>query len=303
MHLHGHWMILRNGHGAYDPLVHTLNVPPGATIIADFNADTSGQWYFHCHNAFHMMSGMARLFRYNDFESNNSLEIDQATTIPTHHSSHSATPTGHPVHLYQASYFEMEANPFQNQQTASFQSLIGYDYNKLEIAAQDIEIDQGKVEDLNVDIFAWHLVSEFWAIKGGANYNDRPGEKPYWQPGIGLEGLMPYFIDTDARLYWHAGSYKLRLELSRDTQMTNQFFIRTGLQVDAATKTVWQDEVGEKLRQVQYILRPYYQYTPNLTMYSEFSYTQTYGQQTKIDNSAESSSHHSSLQLGISVLF
>lgn len=29
MHLHGHWMILRNGHGAYDPLVHTINVPPG----------------------------------------------------------------------------------------------------------------------------------------------------------------------------------------------------------------------------------------------------------------------------------
>ncbi|WP_457589154.1 multicopper oxidase domain-containing protein, partial [Legionella pneumophila] len=31
MHIHGHWFILRNGHGAYDPLLHTIEVPPGAT--------------------------------------------------------------------------------------------------------------------------------------------------------------------------------------------------------------------------------------------------------------------------------
>ncbi len=33
MHIHLHWFILRNGHGAYDPLLHTIEVPPGATAI------------------------------------------------------------------------------------------------------------------------------------------------------------------------------------------------------------------------------------------------------------------------------
>jgi FtsP/CotA-like multicopper oxidase with cupredoxin domain len=64
MHIHGHWFILRNGHGSYDPLLHTIDVPPGAIVVADVDADASGQWYFHCHNLYHMEAGMARIFRY-----------------------------------------------------------------------------------------------------------------------------------------------------------------------------------------------------------------------------------------------
>ena len=64
MHIHGHWFILRNGHGAYDPLLHTIDVPPGATAVADIDADASGQWFFHCHHLYHMMTGMSRIFQY-----------------------------------------------------------------------------------------------------------------------------------------------------------------------------------------------------------------------------------------------
>lgn len=314
MHLHGHWMILRNGYGAYDPKVHTIDVPPGATIVADFDAGASGQWYFHCHNAFHMMSGMARLFRYSNFDPIDSPSINSIVSHTTHtamissssnqaNSDYGIIPTGHPVHLYQASYFEVGADPFNNVQKATFKSLIGYDYNKLEIYSEDSEINKGVVDDANVDIFYWHLISEFWAIKGGANYNYRPGETPYWQPGVGIEGLTPYFIDTDARVYEHAGSFKLDLELSRDTQITNKLFIRTGIQANAATKTVTQDEVGSGLNQMQYILRPYYQLTPNLTLYTELNYTQDYAQQIYIDNSNNMPTHNTTLAFGVSMVF
>lgn len=29
-----------------------------------FGADNPGDWFFHCHNLYHMESGMARVFRY-----------------------------------------------------------------------------------------------------------------------------------------------------------------------------------------------------------------------------------------------
>lgn len=311
MHLHGHWMILRNGHGAYDPLVHTINVPPGATIVADFDADASGQWYFHCHNAFHMMSGMARLFRYNDFDENK-VSSSQSSMISSHHnmmnmnphnsSSMTNIPTSHPVHLYQASYIEMDADPFNNIQEVTLKSLIGYDYNKLELYSEEAEINKGVVEDANVDIFYWHLVSAFWAVKGGANYTYRPGEKPYWQPGVGIEGLVPYFIDTDIRVYEHDGSLKLVAELSRDTQITNQFFIRAGMQANAASKTVNEDEVGNGINQMQYILRPYYKLSPSVTLFTELNYTQDYGQQITVDNNNDQATQSTTLLLGISVL-
>ena len=66
LHLHGHWMIFRNGHGAYDPLLHTIDVPPGSMVTADFDTDASGQWFFHCHMLNHMISGLARTFQYDD---------------------------------------------------------------------------------------------------------------------------------------------------------------------------------------------------------------------------------------------
>src|SRR3990167_1492721 len=72
MHIHGHWFILRNSHGVHDPLLHTIEVPPGATAVADFDADASGQWFFHCHHLYHMMSGMSRVFQYNTI-----IEVEQ----------------------------------------------------------------------------------------------------------------------------------------------------------------------------------------------------------------------------------
>lgn len=62
MLIHGHWFILRKGEWAYDPLLHTLSIPPGATITVDLDTDASGQWLFHCHLIYHMMAGMSRTF-------------------------------------------------------------------------------------------------------------------------------------------------------------------------------------------------------------------------------------------------
>jgi FtsP/CotA-like multicopper oxidase with cupredoxin domain len=59
MHLHGHFF--RTGQVLKD----TVIVPPhmGRTTF-DFTADNPGKWFFHCHNIYHMESGMARVFRY-----------------------------------------------------------------------------------------------------------------------------------------------------------------------------------------------------------------------------------------------
>ena len=56
---------------------------------------------------------------------------------------------------------------------------------------------------LDIDVFYWHLLNQFWVVKGGTNYFYRPSQTPYWQPGIGFEGLMYYFISNNSRFYYH----------------------------------------------------------------------------------------------------
>lgn len=64
MHLHGHFFRVLQGAGDRCPLKHTVNVAPGETVAIEFSADNPGNWFFHCHNVYHLEAGMARQFQY-----------------------------------------------------------------------------------------------------------------------------------------------------------------------------------------------------------------------------------------------
>jgi FtsP/CotA-like multicopper oxidase with cupredoxin domain len=66
MHLHGHDFRLLNGQGDYAPLKNVVDIMPMETDTLEFNANVDGDWFFHCHILYHMMSGMGRIFSYEN---------------------------------------------------------------------------------------------------------------------------------------------------------------------------------------------------------------------------------------------
>jgi hypothetical protein len=66
MHLHGHDFRVLNGQGEYAPLKNVLDILPMETDTLEFAATESGDWFFHCHILYHMMSGMGRVFSYEN---------------------------------------------------------------------------------------------------------------------------------------------------------------------------------------------------------------------------------------------
>lgn len=69
MHLHGHdfTLLSRNGHpvpksARYEET--TQNLAPGEFFEIEFTANNPGNWLFHCHNAYHLATGMARVISY-----------------------------------------------------------------------------------------------------------------------------------------------------------------------------------------------------------------------------------------------
>ena len=66
MHLHGHFFRIVNGNGDYSPLKNVLDIMPMETDTIEFAATESGDWFFHCHILYHMMSGMGRIFTYEN---------------------------------------------------------------------------------------------------------------------------------------------------------------------------------------------------------------------------------------------
>jgi CopA family copper-resistance protein len=80
MHLHGHYFRVLNGQGEYAPLKNTLDIMPMERDTIEFKATESGDWFFHCHILYHMMSGMGRIFSYENSPPNPEIP-DPATAI------------------------------------------------------------------------------------------------------------------------------------------------------------------------------------------------------------------------------
>ena len=60
MHLHGHHfqVVAVNGTRVKGAVRDTELVPVGGSVTLAFDSDNPGKWMFHCHNLYHMLSGM-----------------------------------------------------------------------------------------------------------------------------------------------------------------------------------------------------------------------------------------------------
>ncbi len=66
LHLHGHFFRVINQHGERSPLKHTVNIPPMGQVVIEFDANEEEDWLFHCHNQYHMKTGMNRVISYEE---------------------------------------------------------------------------------------------------------------------------------------------------------------------------------------------------------------------------------------------
>lgn len=67
MHLHGHDFRVLNGQGEYAPMKNVIDIMPMERDTIEFAAsEAGGDWFFHCHILYHMMSGMGRVFSYEN---------------------------------------------------------------------------------------------------------------------------------------------------------------------------------------------------------------------------------------------
>ena len=70
MHLHGHDFRVLNGKGENAPMKNIIDIMPMETDTLEFAATESGDWFFHCHILYHMMSGMGAVFSYENSPAN-----------------------------------------------------------------------------------------------------------------------------------------------------------------------------------------------------------------------------------------
>jgi len=197
LHLHGHFFRVLNGQGEYSPLKHTVNVPPMGTTVIEFEAKEDKDWFFHCHNLYHMHTGMARVLSY---EGSSSYNDDTKGKIAHGNAWYFA---GNAAVLGQMAAGRLRAANLRN----AFVVHYDYDYDK----------------SYDADFLYRRNFSRFLDAYIGAELEREDGhEDPEKHAVIGLHYTLPLLIDADLRL---DSDNKASLELKSAMQLTSRLML------------------------------------------------------------------------------
>lgn len=185
LHLHGHFFRVLNGQGKFAPLKHTVNVPPLQTVIIEFYANEEKDWFFHCHNLYHMKNGMSRIVCYQDSPPDNDVFYQN---LKKHGDPwYSFADTAFQTNMMAGELWSMNArNTFK----------LHYDYN------YDDEYD--------VDAIYERRISRFLGLFIGANL-ERDEEEISNTVITGFNYTLPLLIESSLR-YDSDGKFRFKLE-------------------------------------------------------------------------------------------
>lgn len=205
LHLHGHFFRLLNGTTLDQaPLKHTFNLLPMKTDTIDFAADEQKDWFFHCHTLYHMLSGMARVFHYENTplpEVQKEAPADYRKFLVEH---------GRHVVLFGASSFQSQGN-FTNLTVAGTKWELNEDfkwnYKSLFESETMLRRFIDEKQFLTVFIGAENRRGETDVIKDGKKVLENENVAT-----TGLTYFLPLLISAEVRID-HTGH--LRFQLSR----------------------------------------------------------------------------------------
>ena len=196
MHLHGHFFRVVNENGEYSPLKHTVDVPPHGTRTIEFYSNEPGQWMLHCHNLYHMKTGMGRVVKYMSFKPSPEMAMHDK----------------HDPHLHDHLYYSAGVDAFTNVGEARLR--LSQTWDTLDIRAETKKDD--KEWEKEADIFYRRWFNNFTSvIVGGAYAHEET------RAVVGIGYLLPMLIETNILIDSRG---KGRLDLGKRFQWTKTVF-------------------------------------------------------------------------------
>ncbi len=194
LHLHGHFFRVINGQGERSPLKHTVNVPPMGHVIIEFDASEDADWLFHCHNQYHMKSGMNRVISY---QQSSTLDREmEALVVPS-------------TRWFRINEFHVLSS-FADYEFSVSDERHGF----------DLELDADLEDTLELHLFYNYYFNRFVSAFGGLERREHHHGKNHDLPVAGLSILLPLMIDSEWRVDDHG---EFRLELQSELRFTRRF--------------------------------------------------------------------------------
>jgi FtsP/CotA-like multicopper oxidase with cupredoxin domain len=217
IHLHGHFFRVLNGQGEYSPLKHTVSVPSMQTVTIEFYANEEKDWFFHCHNLYHMKSGMTRVISYEN---------------STQSTPNSLAPLFSDRHWF---YFADLAA----QTSFSNGELMAENTRNAVILEYDWDYD----DEYEVELVYERSLNRFFEVYVGAEKEQEEEDEDESSAFLGLHYLLPLLIEADIRLDSEGES---RLALGSELQLTDRVSFEWETNTDSEYRLQLEYEINKR---------------------------------------------------------
>lgn len=200
MHLHGHLFRVLNGGNDHSPLKHTVDIPPHSSRTIEFLANERGEWMLHCHNLFHIKTGMARFIKYKGYEP--SLEMKEHAK--------------HDPHLHDHIYYKGSVGTATNFAQIALGASRTWDGLELRLETKDYD----DFDHADGDLLYRRWFSRYFSLLGGAIYAEEYEEDKV-RAALGFGYTLPLLFEIQAFVD-HKGEF--RLDVEKRFQWTQYFY-------------------------------------------------------------------------------
>ena len=193
VHLHGHFFRVINNQGDRSPLKHTVNISPMDKEVIEFDAKEEKDWFFHCHNLYHMKAGMARVISYEGTSK--------------------ATPEIIAKIAHDDLYFKGDVSFLSNMTMGMLKA--SNTRNSIEF-----EYDSDYKKEYEAEFIYARSVTRFIDVYFGGDFEREDKDEKSENTGIaGIRYVLPMLIESNVRIN---SKGKVRLTLGSNLQVTER---------------------------------------------------------------------------------
>lgn len=177
----------------------------------------------------------------------------------------------------------LEAVRTDDRTTGAYELMarFGRDYDRLVLKAEG-EIAGGRIEESRTEALWSHAVATFWDAQLGLRYDTGHGPGRAWA-AFGIQGLAPYWFETDAAFYvGEGGRTALRLAAEYELLLTQRWVLQPRIEANFYGKNDPENGIGKGLSSLTAGLRLRYEFSRQFAPYVGVEWAGTYGETARL---------------------
>lgn len=151
---------------------------------------------------------------------------------------------------------------------------VGKDWHKLYLKTEGERVN-GKSETESQLLYS-RPIEKFWDIQMGVGHDTTPEHNQTWGV-IGVQGLAPYFFETDAVIVANDKNVGFRLETEYEALFTQRLILTPSLKLSAYTSDDKKMGIGSGISTSEFALRLRYEFSRKFAPYIGIKFNKAFG--------------------------